>query len=537
MAKVPATQLYFNDTHVVNFINYSYYVTAVNLAGEGSRSNIINATPVPPMYKITFHISPSSGGNIVFDNSIYENNSSAYVYRGTHKILAHAYYGYLFVRWEFSGNFSVEDSFSNSTSLVVNGTGVLTAVFSEIQVPSPPENLIANLSSGAVVLAWQAPLSNGGANITGYRIYRGTSKGSEEFISKVPGTVLKYTDRNVSAGAIYYYYVTAVNLAGESARSNEVHIYVPKPHYMVSFYISPADAGKIMFNGSYFGDGDAGYFLNGTYSVAAINSSNYSFSHWEVSGEVSVDNTSSATTNVSVSGSGSLKAIFVKKATILPPLPPLDLVANYTENGVVLTWRPPENTGGSPVTEYKIYRSENGSGVVCIGNVSGNVTTFMDSDVKSGVTYYYYVTAVNSAGESGYSNRASVNIPLNQLVPENNEGKSWLLGAWWLWLAMAIVLVAVVIAVYLYMDRNKRSDEEHLTRKERRIFNRLQEYLRAKNGEKIDVLVGNLADELGVEPREVILAIDYGILKGMFLKETDNEGDVRVYFFEKKKKK
>lgn len=536
LAKVPATQLYYNDTHVVNFVDYTYYVTAVNLAGEGSRSNIINATPAPPRFKITFHIIPSSGGNIVLDNNVYDNNSSAYVYKGTHKILARPYYGYLFVRWDFSGNFSVADDFSNFTSLVVNGSGVLTAVFSEIQVPSPPENLTANLSSGAVVLGWQAPLSNGGANITEYRIYRGLSEGSEEYICKVSGTVLKYTDRNVSAGTTYYYYVTAVNLAGESARSNEAHVSVPKL-YMVSFYISPTNAGKIMFNGTYFVDGGVGYFVNGTYTVTAINSSNYLFSRWEVSGGVRVYNASSATSNVSVYGSGSLKAIFVKKAAVLPPMPPIDLIANYTENGVVLTWHPPEDTGGSPVTEYKIYRSENGSDVVCIGKVSGNVTTFMDLDVKRGVTYYYYVTAVNSAGESGYSNRVSVTIPPNQSVPENNEGMSGLLGAWWLWLAMAIVLAAVAIAVYLYKGRNKRSDEEHLTRKERRIFNRLQEYLRAKNGEKIDVLVGNLSDELGVEPREVILAIDYGILKGMFLKETDNEGDVRVYFFEKKNKK
>ena len=85
---------------MVNFVNYTYYVTAVNLAGAGSKSNIINATPAPPRYKITFHIIPSSGGKIVLDSNAYANNSSDYVYKGTHKILARPYYGYLFVRWD-----------------------------------------------------------------------------------------------------------------------------------------------------------------------------------------------------------------------------------------------------------------------------------------------------------------------------------------------------------------------------------------------------------------------------------------------------
>lgn len=45
IATVPSTQLWFNDTTVINGVNYSYYVTAVNSVGEGFPSNVVHTTP------------------------------------------------------------------------------------------------------------------------------------------------------------------------------------------------------------------------------------------------------------------------------------------------------------------------------------------------------------------------------------------------------------------------------------------------------------------------------------------------------------
>ena len=45
IATVPATQIWYNDTNVINGVNYSYYVTAVNSAGESQPSNKVEATP------------------------------------------------------------------------------------------------------------------------------------------------------------------------------------------------------------------------------------------------------------------------------------------------------------------------------------------------------------------------------------------------------------------------------------------------------------------------------------------------------------
>ncbi len=114
---------------------------------------------------------------------------------------------------------------AGSYSVTVTGTsGTLsssTSVAVTVQtVPSAPQNLVATPGNAQVTLSWSAPASNGGSAITNYNVYRGTSSGGEAFLAPA-GNVLTYTDTAVTNGNTYYYQVTAVNIVGESARSNQ----------------------------------------------------------------------------------------------------------------------------------------------------------------------------------------------------------------------------------------------------------------------------------------------------------------------------
>ena len=69
-------------------------------------------------------------------------------------------------------------------------------------------------------LAWNAPSSDGGSAITGYRVYRGTTSGGETLLTTL-GTATSYLDTSVLNGTTYYYQVSAINAVGEGPRSTE----------------------------------------------------------------------------------------------------------------------------------------------------------------------------------------------------------------------------------------------------------------------------------------------------------------------------
>ena len=97
-----------------------------------------------------------------------------------------------------------------------------------VTVPGAPARLTATPGNSRVTLAWTAPAS-GGAAISGYLIYRGTSPGGETGApvngSLVTGT--SYTVTGLTNGTTYYFKVFAVNAVGQSPPSAEASATLP----------------------------------------------------------------------------------------------------------------------------------------------------------------------------------------------------------------------------------------------------------------------------------------------------------------------
>jgi subtilase family serine protease len=104
-----------------------------------------------------------------------------------------------------------------------NGVAAFTAV-KAATVPTAPTNLAASGANTTVNLSWSAPSNNGGSSVTGYNVYEGTNAGGES-TTPVNGTALigatSYTVTGLTNGTNYYYEVSAVNGAVESAKSAE----------------------------------------------------------------------------------------------------------------------------------------------------------------------------------------------------------------------------------------------------------------------------------------------------------------------------
>ena len=96
-----------------------------------------------------------------------------------------------------------------------------------------------------------------------------------------------------------------------------------------------------------------------------------------------------------------------------PPAAPANLQATAGNAQVMLTW-----SASASATSYNVKRSATSGGPYAILS-SPTVTNFTDTGLTNGTTYYYVVSALNSAGESGNSAQASaapVNAPADVTV-------------------------------------------------------------------------------------------------------------------------
>jgi fibronectin type 3 domain-containing protein len=187
----------------------------------------------------------------------------------------------------------------------------MVTIIPRMKPPSPPANVQASdgTYTDKVYITW-----NSVSGATSYNVYRATSSsGTKTKLGSTTST--SYSDTSATPGTTYYYWVTAVNSAGESGYS------------------------------SY----NTGYRKKG------------------------------------------------------PPSPPSNPPSNvqasdgtYTDK-VYITWN-----SVSGATSYNVYRATSSSGTKTkLGSTTS--TSYSDTSATPGTTYYYWVTAVNSAGESGYS--------------------------------------------------------------------------------------------------------------------------------------
>lgn len=89
-----------------------------------------------------------------------------------------------------------------------------------MQVPATPTGVSATAGNTQVVVAWSA-ITTGTSGATSFHVKRSTTSGGPYTTISSP-TTTSYTDTVVTNGTAYYYVVSAVNSAGESANSSEV---------------------------------------------------------------------------------------------------------------------------------------------------------------------------------------------------------------------------------------------------------------------------------------------------------------------------
>lgn len=284
--------------------------------------------------------------------------------------------------------------------------------------PGAPENLSLIGGSGQVSLSWQAPTFTGGSAITNYKIYRGLSSGNLTHVADA-GVSLSYINSGLNNGTTYYYKVSAVNSTGEGAQSSEssVALSATPPGIPVNLSGEPAanrailnweaptlNGGSALSEYRIYRSATSGGSLTqvGTVAGDVLTYTNTGLSagstyYYKVSAVNSV-------------GEGSLSSEVSVALPATPPSAPTNFSGTGGDSQAVLNWSAPVSDGGSAITNYKVYRSTTSGGTLTLIATVGDVLTYTNTGLTNGTTYYYKISAVNTAGEGVLTSEVSVAV-------------------------------------------------------------------------------------------------------------------------------
>ncbi len=209
-----------------NGVEYSFYVTALNERDEGPPSEVCVAIPMgKPGAPLLLPIELTTGGILLKWQRPLETGDAPSlgfrVYRGTsmEDIFPLVELGDVTEWTDERANVTVGTTYHyyiTAFNAVHESDGSDTKEVSPIWPPDMITDLKVTGGKERVTITWAAPPSDGGSEITGHIIMRGTSPDDlEEYVTL--GNVTGFVDKDAEPGTRFYYSVVAVNSAGNSA--------------------------------------------------------------------------------------------------------------------------------------------------------------------------------------------------------------------------------------------------------------------------------------------------------------------------------
>jgi fibronectin type 3 domain-containing protein len=284
------------------------------------------------------------------------------------------------------------------------------------QAPAAPSGLMATPANAQVSLTWAAS-----ATATSYNVKRATTTGGPYTKISSP-TSPSFTDTGLTNGTTYFYVVSAVNSAGESANSSEVSAKPTAPAQ------APATPTGLMATPA-----NAQVSLTWAASATATSynvkrSTTTGGPYTKISSPTATNftdtNLANGTTyfyvvsavNATGESANSVQASATPVAPTQSPAAPTGLIAAGGNAQVSLSW-----TASSGATSYPLKRSTTTGGPYT--QISAPATTsFTDTGLTNGTTYFYVVSALNAVGESANSAQASArpaNTPVDVTITIN----------------------------------------------------------------------------------------------------------------------
>ena len=440
----------YEDSGLINGQVYYYAVIAYNDLGDSPWSQVLNATPlgvpgVPALFSVT-----SGDGNvtIVWGPPILSGGSPVLGYR--------VYRGVFDGPLDWIADVGVvteylDEGLTNGQEysyaiLAFNdqGDGLRAVAIQVIPagVPGAPASISVHETLMSLRVTWEPPADNGGAPVTGYAIYKGDAD-DLELLVEMPASATEYLDLTLTAGIKYYYTVAAINSAGEGPASEQVGAFAFDLPDAPADLVGEAGDGEVVLTWiePWGGGFDIiGYTIERSVDGADVQrftvGSVTTFTDATVTNGQTYTYSVRATNFLDVSGEYSDTVDVTPIEALFVPGQITGLNTEAKARKVIVTWSPPQDDGGSPLTGYLVFRGESVDNMTQLVEV-GLITSYVDEDVKDGRTYYYTVKAVNAVGPGPWVNAVSAKVP-NKVVDDDELSPLWYLG-------IVLVLFAIVL--------------------------------------------------------------------------------------------
>lgn len=276
----------------------------------------------------------------------------------------------------------------------------------DVTGPSRVDGVVALPASHSIELSWAVPSTDGGSPIKNYAVER--TSGS---ITKMVAGRLKtpqFVDTAVQVGRSYTYRVTAVNAAGSSPLSapvtaspdnsgptpplapNDVSAFPGRLEVDVLWSPPASTGGSVLTAYRLYRSVDGRRFT----LLSTLDSNSNTYRDTDVTGG---DALAYRVTAVNAAGEGPPTTTSTVTVTGgVPSAPPFR--AKVVPDGVELTWDPPADDGGSPVTKYAIVRDK-----IRIVSLRTPASSFVDSGLIHDRSFTYQLRAQNTNGNSPLS--------------------------------------------------------------------------------------------------------------------------------------
>ena len=286
--------------------------------------------------------------------------------------------------------------------------------------PGPPQNVRARgTGPNSVLLAWDAPETDGGERITGYAIQRIGPNDNQWIIHRANTgtTATTFTDTGLEPVTRYQYRVAAINRVGRGA-------WAPMPSELPASAITHADfAGAptgltaqavgtaridLAWNAPRYTGGVSvfGYRIEAsddggaTWNIIRRNTNSTTTTFSDV-------NLRPATTRhyrvaaINLAGVGPWSnTVRATTDATLPGVPRRLSAEAVGTSQITLSWQAPSDDGGARITGYRIEVSADGgrSWEDLVGNTRTTATVYTHSGLAPASTRHYRVSAVNRIG-------------------------------------------------------------------------------------------------------------------------------------------